>query len=87
MKTNSAKFSGIKNMLRRDELKQIRGGSGTGGGGGGFSCPSGTPVYSCSEPGYSSWTTAWCCGGAPRYEGDFTCTLIGYTPALQAQDC
>jgi len=71
------KFNGIKTMLTRDELKQIKAGSG---GGGGFSCPSGTPVYYCTEAGYSPWTTEWCCGPGPRYSGNFTCTLIGYTP-------
>ncbi len=85
MKTNPAKFTRLKEMLRRDEMKQIRGGSG--GGGGGFSCPSGTPVYSCSAPGYSPWTTAWCCGPGPRYGAGTTCTLIGYTPNPPAQDC
>jgi len=81
-----AKFTGIKQMLSRDEMRQIKGASG--GDGGGFSCGSGTPVYYCTEAGYSPWTTEWCCGGAPRYQGNFTCTLIGYTPGVtSANQC
>jgi hypothetical protein len=87
MKKQPEKFIGIKEMLRRDEMRQIKAGSsGAGGGGGGFSCPSGTPVYQCTGSGFV-WTTAWCCGGTPQYNPPAHCTLIGYTPALQAQDC
>ena len=90
MKKKKLSFDSIKNSLSRAELKQIMAGSSGGGGNNPPPiCPSGTAVWSCSSPGYGTWTTAWCCPGNPNtgYVVPTTCYIIGYTPAVEAQMC
>jgi len=73
------KFNGIKTMLTRDEMKQLKAGSGGGGGGGSTDCPAGSPLYLCSYPGISNWETSCCRGRLPNYVAGTTCVQIGYT--------
>ncbi|MDB5138256.1 MAG: hypothetical protein JWR12_172 [Mucilaginibacter sp.] len=76
-----SRFVDIKKMLSRDEMKLVKGGSGGWGDPGPDSCPGGSPMYICSYPGASDWTTSCCHGRTPNYISGTTCYQSGVVPA------